>query len=208
MADPAPAPATPPADPAPADPPATDPPTDPAPSDDGKGGKDAILADLAAERDKRQGLETKVQELQTAQQSQLDAIAKALGLKSDDTPPDPEKLTADIQAEQARAREAQVQLAVYRGAAASGGNPDALLDSASFLRSLAEVDPGDPAAVATAIKAAVEANPRLAAQTEPSIPTPGQVGLGVGSGGAPAPTTPQGRLRASIQHDIEAGARR
>lgn len=105
-------------------------------------------------------------------QSTLDAIAKALGLKSDDAP-NPEKLAEQLTAEQQRAREAQVQLAVYRNAAANEANADALLDSASFLRTLADVDPNDAEAVSAAIKTAVEANPRLKAvepsQTPPSF---------------------------------------
>lgn len=164
----------PPADPPPSDPPApTDPPADPPPADDGKGGKDAILADLAKERDKRQELEGKVNELTAAQQAQMDAIAKALGLKSDD-PPDPAALTAQVEAEQAKAREAAVQLAIYRNAAANEASADDLLDSASFLASIKDVDPNDVAAVGAAIKAAVDANPKFkASQTPPAPPFPG-----------------------------------
>jgi len=143
---------------------------EPAKGDDGKGGKDAILADLAKERDKRQGLETDLQTLKDSQQSQLDAIAKALGLKPDDQPADPAKLTADITAAQADAREARQQLAVYRNAAANEANPDALLDSASFLRSMADVDPTDADAVNAAIKAAVEGNPGFKAVVAPPVP--------------------------------------
>ena len=117
-------------------------------------------------------LEGKVTELQTAQQAQLDAIAKALGLKSDDAPPDPDALAAQVQAEQAKAREAAVQLAVYRNAATHEANPDALLDSASFLATLADVDPTDATAVGNAIKAALEKNPALKA-TPPAPPFPG-----------------------------------
>lgn len=165
----------PPADPPPSDPPPADPPkADPPPSDDGKGGKEAILADLAKERDKRQELEGKLTEFQTTQQQQMDAIAKALGLKPDDNPPDPAALTAQVEAEQAKAREAAVQLAVYRNAAANEANADALLDSASFLRTLGDVDPSDAAAVTAAIKAAVETNPLLkAAPQHPTPPFPG-----------------------------------
>ena len=165
-------PGTPPADTPPADtPPADTPPKgDNPPADDGKGGKDAILADLAKERDKRQGLETDLQTLKDSQQSQLDAIAKALGLKPDDQPADPAKLTADITAAQADAREARQQLAVYRNAAANEANPDALLDSASFLRSMADIDPTDADAVNAAIKAAVEGNPGFKAVVAPPVP--------------------------------------
>lgn len=63
----------------------TAPVTETAPGDDGKGGKAAVLADLATERDKRQALETQIQELQQAQQKQTDALAKAFGLKPEET---------------------------------------------------------------------------------------------------------------------------
>lgn len=173
MGDPAPDPTpTPtPDDPSPDPTPITDPSPAPSPADDGKGGKDAILADLAKERDKRQELEMQLQTFQQTQQQQMDAIAKALGLKDDDTPPDPAALTAQVEAEQARAREAAVQLAVYRNAAAAEANPDLLLDSASFLRSIKDVDPNDAAAVAQAITAAVESNPLFkVAPTPPATP--------------------------------------
>ena len=54
-------------------------------SDDGKGGKTAVLADLAAERDKRQALEQQVQQLQTTQKTQTEALAKAFGVKPEET---------------------------------------------------------------------------------------------------------------------------
>lgn len=176
---------------------------DPAPADDGKGGKDAILGDLAKERDKRQALEQQVTELQNAQQSQLDAIAKALGLKSDDTPPDPQALAAQVTTEQQKAREAAVQLAVYRNATKGGGNPDALLDSASFLRSVAELDPNDVEAVTEAIKVAVSTNPRLAAA---DVPAPGAVGIGVM--GVGQPLDPRSADLAQIQRDLAAAKNR
>lgn len=76
----------------PTTPPATPPTTTPAaqgtptqPADEGKGGKDAVLKDLATERDKRQALETQVQQLTAAQQTQKDALAKAFGLAPDET---------------------------------------------------------------------------------------------------------------------------
>lgn len=185
--------------------PTPDPQPEPTPDGDGdgKGGKTAILADLAAERDKRQALEKQVTDLQAAQQQQLDGIAKALGLKPEDTPPDPAKLTEQLTTEQAKAREAAVQLAVYRNATAGGANPDALLDSASFLRSLADVDPNDTAAVTTAIKAAVQANARLAASDFPSA---GQAGIGVGGGGG-QPTDPKSADLAQIEADLRAAKR-
>ena len=162
----------PPADPPANDPPSSDPPADspPNPDDDGKGGKDAILADLAKERDKRQALEQTVTEMQTAHQAQMDALAKAFGLKSDDEPPDAEALTAQVQAEQAKARDAALQLAVFKAAPQHEANASRLLDSASFLASLKDVDPTDADALGDAIKAAVEADEMFKATPAPTTP--------------------------------------
>lgn len=161
--DPPPSDPPPPVDPPPSDPPPADPPNDP---DDGKGGKDAILADLAKERDKRQELEQKFADAETKRTEQMDALAKALGLKDADNPPDPAKLAEQITAEQSkttaaetRATSAERQLAVFKAAPDLDGNPLALLDSASFLASIAEVDPTDEAKLTEVIKAAVEKNP-------------------------------------------------
>ncbi|MGC0427618.1 Spy/CpxP family protein refolding chaperone [Streptomyces sp. SAI-195] len=65
---------------------------------------------------------------------------------------------------QTAARQAAVQSAVYTTAAAAGADPAALLDSQTAMNALAAVDPADQAAVTAAITAAVQANPRLAAQ--------------------------------------------
>lgn len=182
----------------------TPPPVDDAPKDgeDGKGGKTAILADLAAERDKRQALEKQVNDLTAAQQSQLDAIAKALGLKQDDTAPDPAKLAEQVTAEQQRARDAQVQLAVYRNS--KGVDVDALLDSKSFTDTLTDVDPTNAEAVAAAVKSFVDAHPRFKVD---STPTPGQAGIGV-TGGGTGPVDPRTADLLQIQADLAAAKRR
>lgn len=191
-----PPPADPPTDP-PADPPApTDPPADPEP---GKGGKDAILADLVKERGKRQGLETELQTLKEAQQGQLDAIAKALGLKDDDTPPDPTKLAEQISEEQSKTAASARQVEIYRLAALGKheGNPVALLDSANFLASLKDVDPTDEVSVLEAINSAIEKNPSLkAAKATPPF------------GGGPRPPAPTqaGTLGDAIRNRV-AGTR-
>ncbi|MET9468494.1 hypothetical protein ABZY44_27645 [Streptomyces sp. NPDC006544] len=94
----------------------------------------------------------------------------------------PEELTQQLTTAQAQARQTAVELAVYRTATAAGADPDALLDSRQFADSLADVDPADTAAVTAAIKAAVQANPRLGGK-----PTGPQLG-GSEFGGPP----PQG----------------
>lgn len=100
-------------------------------------------------------------------------IGKALGIVDDDTPPDPDQLAQQLAAEQARARQTAVELAVYRTAREAGGDPDALLDSRQFAAAVADLDPADTDAITAAITAAVEANPRLAAQRQPAGPARG-----------------------------------
>jgi hypothetical protein len=87
----------------------------PTPDDEplGEPGKKA----LEAEREARRNAEKALTDAQAKQQLTLDGIAKALGLKADE-PPDPEKLAAQVTEEQGKARDAQVQLAVYRNAGA------------------------------------------------------------------------------------------
>ena len=181
-----------PSDPPPADPPADPPPSDP-PADPPKPpwGDDAnfkpeqaweLIQNLRKEKgdpNKVAELEGKLAELQSAQQGQLDTIAKALGLKSDDTPPDPAKLAEQITAaqsetatERARADAAVLELAVFKAAAAHDADPLALTDSTTFMSSLKEVDHADAAALGEAIKKAVADNPRFKA-TPATPPFPG-----------------------------------
>lgn len=98
-------------------------------------------------------------------------IGRLLGLVEGDEKVDPDALTRQISAEQERTRAAQRELAVYRGAAAAGGDPDALLDSNSFLRSIESVDPTDQAKIAAAIAEAVKNNGKLAAVQQGRVPS-------------------------------------
>lgn len=207
MPDPTPTPdpqPAPPADPAPAPPappaptPTSTPPADPNPADDGKGGKDAILADLAKERDARQALQQQINDMQAAQQAQMDALATALGIKKDDAPPDPAVLTGQIETEKSSRQAAERQLAVYRVAAdpAVAANASRLLDSSSFLASIKDIDPTDTAALTEKVKAAVEADAvfRAAGATPTTPPFPG----------GPRPPAPirAGSLSEAIQNRI------
>lgn len=126
----------------------------------------------------------KAQAAEDAKKELAQTIGKALGLVEDEAI-DPAKLTESLTTAQAEAKHAQVALAVYQNAGPAGGDPVALLDSTTFLKSVAGVDPADTAAVAAAIKAAVEANPRLgAAPTDPRPPAPNPA-QGAAAGGAP-----------------------
>lgn len=113
-------------------------------------------------------LETQISEMQAAQQQQMDALAQALGLKPAETPADPTVLAAQIETEKAAAADAKRQLAVFQNAGEA--DPVRLLDKASFLRSIADIDPTDTAKIAAAVAAAVEADPLL--KVTPPVTTP------------------------------------
>lgn len=130
-------------------------------------------------------------------------LLKALGL-GDEAETDPVKLSNDLATERSAAQQARVELAVFRNAATVGGDPAALLDSTSFLKSLEAIDPSDATAVSAAIATAIAANPRLgaapAAPADPITPAPNPA-QGAGAAGAPG-------LEAQIAEATKAGNHR
>lgn len=115
----------------------------------------------------------KKQAAEEAKAQLVQEMGRALGLIKDDKDeaPDPAKLTAEIERTQRAHRETAVELAVYRGASKHGADPDALTDSRAFLKSIADLDPSDEGfakAVQTAIKKAVDDNPKLKAGQAPA----------------------------------------
>ena len=188
MADPdnPPTPTDPPADP-PKDPAPTNPPSDPAakqppwgkPEDFDPEKAWELIQNLRTEKgdpEKVAALQGEVDNLKTAQQKQMDDLAKALGLKSDDTPPDPAKLAEEIKAEQgktteatSRAESAERKLAVFL-AAGSEANGVGLIDSSSFMASIKDIDVSDTEKLSKAIADHVEKNPHLKASPTPGTP--------------------------------------
>lgn len=101
-------------------------------------------------------------------------IGKALGLVKADEAPDPEKLAAAIAekdtalaARDTDLRAKDIELAVWARAEKAGAKAPALLDSRSFVRTLADLDPsakGFTKALDEAITAAVKDNAAFAVQ--------------------------------------------
>lgn len=118
----------------------------------GAGSKDAVLADLAAERDKRQAAE----QASKATADKLQAVLNALGLAKDEHA-DPAK-EAETWRQQVAERDRQ--LAVLRNAPTQV-DAQALLDSRSFLTTLEDIDPNDQAAVTATITGFVDSHPRF-----------------------------------------------
>jgi hypothetical protein len=100
-------------------------------------------------------------------------IGKVLGLVEDDKPADPAQLTATIGEQTGRigslegtVKSLTVELAAFKAAGKHEANPAALLDSRSFLESVAGLDPAAEdfgTKLDAAIKAAVDGNQQLRA---------------------------------------------
>lgn len=170
---------TPPAAPTPTDPPAAEPKAnvweDPA----------AAKAEIEKLRRENGAARTnaKAQAAEEARKELAASIGKILNPEAAE-PLDPARLTESLTTAQTEAKQARVELAIFRTAATAGGDPVALLDSASFLKSLDAIDPNDTAAITAAVQSAVTANPRLAAAPagpRPPAPNPAQGTSGAGS---------------------------
>ena len=113
-----------------------------------------LLADLAAERDKRQA----AQAAQTAADAKLAAVLAALGIGGADAAQQtPEQIATAAQASEKAAR---LELAAYRGAPANV-NVAALLDSRAFSDALAKLDPANGPAITAAIVDYVKDKPQF-----------------------------------------------
>jgi hypothetical protein len=160
-----------------------------------------LRSESAASRTKAKEQADALAAFQATHQTQLDGIARALGLKPEDATPEQlmaarDAANADRDAERARARAAQVELAAYRAAAISGADPVKLLDSRAFVATLDGLDPssdGFAQTVADRVATAIESNPswRLA-----PAPVPGQPPAPPAPG-APAPPLPPPAVPAS-----------
>jgi hypothetical protein len=169
---------TPQGDPAP---PAPSQPATPEPSeqpDQGQQGleaasRDDLLAEIRTLRRENAKRRTTTQEAtQTAAEQAKSELAqqigKALGLVEDgEATPDASKLTEQLTAQTQAAKQAQLELAVYKAASMHGADADALLDSRSFLEKVADLDPTNTDELNAAIKDVVENNPRLQAGQVP-----------------------------------------
>ncbi len=101
-----------------------------------------------------------------ARQQLAQEIGKAIGLIKGEEPADPDKLAADLTTAQDQQRQTAVELAVYKTASKHDGDPDALLDSRTFLAKVKDLDPSADdfqTKVGEAITSALADNPKLKA---------------------------------------------
>ena len=113
--------------PEPADAPTPEPAGDTAEKETGKGGKDAVLADLAKERDRRQALEAQLQEYQDAQKTDAEKTAERLTAA--------ETAAAESSAELARYKAAaEADLPLNMAGRLRGDSLDDLIEDAKALK--------------------------------------------------------------------------
>ena len=121
--------------------------TNEGPKESGAGSKEAVLADLRAEREKRQALQAEIDESKAFRAK----LAELLGGKAGEKEADPAELARQAIAER---DEAQRLNAVYQ-AAPAGTDVAALLDSLAFRAGLAETKD-----IAAYVAKMVKENPR------------------------------------------------
>lgn len=151
--------------------------------------RDEAYQNRVKARDAEQAATTAAQE----KDALIQQIGKALGLVKDDDgeseAPDADALAQSVAAEQAKATDAHRELAVYKAAGKAGADPEKLLDSRRFIDSIAELDPTDADAVATAVKDALASHPNLAQRRERGAST-ADTASGPGGGSAPKAEVP------------------
>jgi len=164
----------------------------------------ALKAEIARLRRENGSARTtaKTQAADEARNELVQSLGKALGLiKDGDAAPDADALTQQLTATQEQARQAAVELAVFRSAAAAGVDPDAVLDSRAFLTKVEGLDPAAAdftTQVTAALTEAATANPKLkAARAAGASSVDHSAG---GSGEGRAPRTPKSLAAAVTGH--------
>lgn len=148
-----------------------------------------LRTENGAEKAKRKAIEK-------AAQDQIDAIAKAAGLKNDDAP---EEIAKKLAQEQQRSRDAVIELATYKACAKpeAGVNALDLLDSRSFMSKVAQLDPTSAsfdAEVAKAVSAAVAEKPSLKTGSGKGAKSGADFSSGTPKQGGQEPKSPHERL--------------
>lgn len=139
---------------------------------------DNLRSDLDAEKTKRTTMEQQFS-------SFMEKFGQLFG-NGEQKQLTPEQIAQKAEQSAQEAREANVRLAVYQSASKHGADPDALMDSTSFAKAVAKLDPSADtfaANVEAAIKKAVESNARLKASTTTPVPPKGGFDMNNGGGG-------------------------
>jgi hypothetical protein len=150
-----------------------------------------LRGESAERRTKARDADGRAKQAEEKHQGTLDAIAKALGLKEEEGPPDPAKLTEQLQAEAAEKQTAQVEataarieLQVFRTAQRLGVDADRLLDSRQFCDAVDKLEAADEAVFTAKVESLIEdhlkKHPTLRAAQAAKAPSGGEFSGGPG----------------------------
>lgn len=143
--------------------------------------KNFVLGEVEKARTEARNLRDRAKTADSAAADVLSKVAKALGIE--EAAPDPVDLAKKLSDSTTESADLRRQVAVY---AAAGKQYEAsvLLDSKSFLTSIASIDPADSAAIAAAMEAAAMVNPAVRTPPPSRLPAP-TAAPGSSGGGAP-----------------------
>lgn len=142
---------------------------------EGEGSSDDVeamrkeIAKLRKENAKRRTDAKTAKQEKDATEKKLKAIAKALGIESDDEP-DVDALKSKLEKTSSEMKSLKIEQAIGRAARKHGADPDALADSRSFMRDAEELDPdGDNFAseLDSLVEGTVKSNPKLKTGSKP-----------------------------------------
>lgn len=123
--------------------------------------------------------------------STLDSIMKALNPGADE---DPAELARALKEKDNQIRQGSIELSVYRSASKLGADPDALLDSSSFMREALKLDSKSDtfgADLESVVKASLEGNSRLAGKKKAPAAKASGADISGGTGGGKTYTRAQ-----------------
>lgn len=151
--------------------------------------KDPAQALREVEKARTEAAAARTKAREAAKDEARATLLKELGLVKDDQPADPKQAAADLAAARTQAADAARELAIFKNAPA-GTDVAGLLDSRSFLTTVATIDPTDTEALAAAIGQALTTNPRLKTGQAPAASGPDLPG-----GQPPVPSFTRAQLR-------------
>lgn len=136
----------------------------------------AAVNQLKDARGEAANYRTKLRDVESKQEQHdqtMQALAKALGLDGDGdgNEPDPQQLQQSLTEKDAALRTQTIELSAFKAAPKHQADPQALLDSRSFIDAAAKLDPDGEKfteELDALVKSTVEANPKLKASQAPA----------------------------------------
>jgi hypothetical protein len=155
----------------------------------------ATQAEIRKLRNENQNIRARAKTAEDSQAELLKKLAEALGLSKDGDKPDPDQLTAELTKAQEAQKRSDLAVKVLRLAPKAGANPDAMVESDSFMTTALALGSVPDAELIELIKSTVAEKSWMKAQT--SATRSGGDMAGGQPPGEKKYATPADRLRAA-----------